>query len=375
MVPARPENSDHNMGPIQYRPLPHGRLAVSERPRERPMYVEAIAPARIDLAGGTLDIYPLYLFEEGGITVNIGIDVSSRVRLTPRADRSVRIRSVDTGLEQSARSAEELELGGPLDLVARLLRFYPPATGVDVETENRAPKGSGLGASSSLLIALSGALNALNETDLDGETIIRYGADLEAQNIRIPTGKQDYYAAFYGGVNAIHWGIRQNEVRKLLVSEEYLSALERRLILTFTGISHFSGATNWDMLRNYIENTGSTRRSMRIINETAHEMAAVLQDADLEGFARVLDREWQNRRSLAEGVSTPEIDAMMAAARSAGALAGKLCGAGGGGCMITFVQEGAQDAVKKALVDCGARLIPYRISRSGLQVRTVTEDE
>src|SRR5687767_12865176 len=106
------------------------------------MFVEAVAPSRIDLAGGTLDIYPLYLFEDGGITVNMGIDVGSRVRITPRPDRAVHVRSVDTGAKQSAPSVEQLELGGPLDLVARLLRFYPPATGVDVETENRPPKGS-----------------------------------------------------------------------------------------------------------------------------------------------------------------------------------------------------------------------------------------
>ncbi|MFN3650467.1 MAG: hypothetical protein ACK47B_12890 [Armatimonadota bacterium] len=331
------------------------------------MYVEAIAPGRIDLAGATLDIYPLYLFEEGGITVNMGIDVSSRVRLTPREDRKIRIRSVDTGLEQTAPELASLELGGPLDLVARLLKFYAPTTGLDVETENRAPKGSGLGASSSLLIAMSGALNELLGTDLDGETIIRYGADLEAQNIRIPTGKQDYYAAYYGGVNAIHWGIRRNEVRKLVVSEECIRTLEDRLILCFTGISHFSGATNWDMLRNYIENTGTTRGAMRTINETAHAMAEVLQNADFDGFARVLNQEWEHRRSLAEGVSTPEIDAMIAAASEAGAIAAKVCGAGGGGCMVTFVREGAQEAVRAALKEHGATIMPYRISE-GMKV-------
>lgn len=333
------------------------------------MYVEAIAPSRIDLAGGTLDIYPLYLFEVNGVTVNMGTDVHSRVRLTPRADAEIHLRSVDTGLQQHATSLDGLELGGPLDLVARLLRFYPPATGVDVETENRAPKGSGLGASSSLLIALSGALNELNGTGYDGENLIRWGADLEAQNINIPTGKQDYYPAFYGGVSAIHWGIRKNDVRRLLVSEETISTLESRLLLSFTGISHFSGATNWDMLRNYIENSGFTRAALRSIKETAHEMAAVLQAADFEGFARVLDREWQQRRSLAEGVSTPEIDAMMAAAAEAGAMASKLCGAGGGGCMITFVRDGAQEPVRRALESRGARVLPYRISREGLQVR------
>ncbi len=332
------------------------------------MYVEARAPARIDLAGGTLDIYPLYLFEVGGITVNIGIDLGSRVRLTPRADREVHIRSIDTGMTQSAPTVGELELDGPLDLVARILKFYPPQTGVDVETENRPPKGSGLGASSSLLIALSTALNELNGTGFNGETLIRYGADLEAQNIRIPTGKQDYYPAYYGGVSAIHWGIRENSVRKLLVSDETISTLERRLILSFTGISHFSGASNWDMLRNYIERTGNTRESLRTINETAHEMAQVLQDADFEGFARVLDHEWQHRRQLAEGVTTPEIDAMISDAAKAGASASKLCGAGGGGCMISFTEDGKQDAVRSALEAHGARILPFRISREGIQV-------
>ena len=332
------------------------------------MYVEAIAPTRIDLAGGTLDIYPMFLYEPDGTTVNMGIDVSSRVRLTPREDGRIRLRSVDTGDDQTADTVETLALRGSLDLVARLVKFYAPATGLDVETQNQAPKGSGLGASSSLLIALSAALNELNGTAFDGETLIRWGADLEAQSIEIPTGKQDYYPAFYGGVNAIHWGVRGNEVRRLLVSEDTIGTLERRLILTFTGISHFSGATNWDMLRNYIENTGATRASLRRINETAHDMEAVLQSADFDGFADVLDREWQNRRNLAEGVSTPAIDAMMAAAREAGAMANKLCGAGGGGCMITYVREGAQDAVRAALEAHGARQIPFRISRGGVHI-------
>lgn len=337
------------------------------------MYVEAVAPSRIDLAGGTLDIYPLYLFEPGGITVNMGIDVGSRVRITPRADREIHLRSVDTGWEQTAANIDELELGGPLDLVARLLKFYPPATGVDVETENRPPKGSGLGASSSLIIAVSGALNELNGLGLDGETIIRYAADLEAQIIRIPTGKQDYYAAYYGGVNAIHWGIRENRVQPLLVNDETIATLESRLILSFTGISHFSGATNWDMVRNYIEDTGSTKSALRTINTTAHEMASVLQSVDLDGFARVLDHEWQHRRGLAEGVSTPDIDAMIAATQEVGALASKICGAGGGGCMVTFVEEGAQEAVKDTLIRHGAQPIPFRISRGGMQVRRVEE--
>src|SRR5438477_5969764 len=156
------------------------------------MTVEATAPCRIDLAGGTLDIYPLYLFEEGGITVNIGIDLGSRVRVASRDDAAVSIRSVDTGAQESAPSIDALHLGGPLDLCARILRFYRPSGGVDVQVENRAPRGSGLGASSTLLIALSGALNHFNGTAYSPEEIIDIGAALAAQNIHNPTGKQDF---------------------------------------------------------------------------------------------------------------------------------------------------------------------------------------
>lgn len=237
--------------------------------------------------------------------------------------------------------------------------------------ENRAPRGSGLGASSSLLIALSGAMNALNRSGHDPEAIITFGADLEAQNIRIPTGKQDYYAAMYGGVNAIWFDVGGNRVERLMVDEAAVHTLETRLILSFTGISHFSGATNWDMLRNYIEGSGDTRQRMAGIKQTALAMREALQAGDFTAFASVLNEEWQNRRGLAEGVSTPEIDRMMAAARGAGAVASKICGAGGGGCMISFAAEGRQPAVIAALEAEGARHIPYRISRAGLEVRVV----
>ncbi len=332
------------------------------------MNVEAVTPCRIDLAGGTLDIWPLYLFLEGGLTVNIGIDLTSRVKIQPRADLRVSLRSIDTGLTLEADHVDDLPLGGPLDLVARAVRFYRPVTGIDLTCENLAPRGSGLGASSSLLICLSGALNAYNGVDPTPERLVECAANLEAQNIRIPTGKQDYYPPLYGGVNAIWFEVGGNQVEPLLVDEAAISTLERRLILTFTGISHFSGTTNWDMTRNYIEGSGETRARLAEIKETAVEMRDCLLEGDFDRFATVLDHEWQNRRLLAEGVTTPETDRMMAAAQRAGAQASKLCGAGGGGCMITFAPEAARGAVVAALEAEGARPLAYRIARRGLQV-------
>lgn len=332
------------------------------------MIVEATAPCRIDLAGGTLDIYPLYLFEDGGITVNAGISVRSHVRIETRDDDQIHILPQE-GLDPVAvDSPDDLPLGGPTDLLCRLVRFYPPQVGVNINASCEAPRGSGLGASSSILVSLSGALNEFNGAGFKRQQLIDWGAEIEAQSIRTATGKQDYYPAMYGGLNALWFDVRGTRVEPLVVNDEMLHALEDRLLLSFTGISHFSGATNWDMMKNYIDDVGDTREHMRQIKLTALRMREVLREGDLESFSEVLDHEWQNRRSLAAGVSTPEIDAMMAAAASAGATASKLCGAGGGGCMITFIREGARAEVEAALEARGAQMIPYELARGGLEV-------
>jgi len=333
------------------------------------MVIEAIAPNRIDLAGGTLDIYPLFLFEDDPITVNMAITLLSRVRITPRDDERIEIRSVDGGVSESAPNIDELQLGGRLDLIARLIRFYRPSCGITVETENQAPRGSGVGGSSALLIATSGALNELNENRLDRETLIRYGADLEAQNIGIPTGKQDYYPAFEGGVLGIKWGVRTHHAEQLIQDEDLLRELEDRLVLCFTR-EHSSSVTNWSMLSSYIGSApgSQTRRAMARIKATAHEMARVLKTGDLDGFAAALREEWANRRQLAPDVSDDQIDTLIESALTAGAQACKLCGAGGGGCMVSFVAPGTREAVEQALVRGGARLLPFKIARRGMTV-------
>lgn len=338
------------------------------------MEVRATAPNRIDLAGGTLDLYPLYLFEDGGVTVNVAINIESRVTVQTRKDREIHIYSLDTGAQRHSVDAAHLELGGDLDLVARVLKFYHHQDlGLDVYTENVAPKGSGLGASSALLIALSHALNVLGVDRRSEQEIIRVGANLEAQTIRIPTGKQDYYPATYGGVNAIWFDVDRERVERLIVSEETMEALEQRLILSFTGEPHDSAVTNWGMLRAYIENQGRTVANMKRIKQTALAMRQALLDGDFQALAALLAAEWENRRGLAPGVATPTTDRLMEAARQAGASASKLCGAGGGGCMVSVLAESdpeelavARRRVEEALTAEGARIMPFQIARSGV---------
>ena len=331
------------------------------------MLIQARTPTRIDLAGGTLDIPPLYLFEEGGITLNISITVHSEVTVELQ-DTGVDLVSRDTGASLHADSYDSLPMDGDLDLVARIVRFYRPGNGVRVETHCAAPKGSGLGASSSLLIALSGALNRAGGDRYTKDDMIRIGANLEAQCIGIPTGKQDYYGAMFGGVKAIWFEVDGDRVEPLIVDEAVLDDLESRLVLTFTGESHFSGSTNWSMFSGYINGSPGVRQAMREIKATALGMRNALREGDLRSFAGLLDHEWEHRKALADGVSTAQIERMVTAARGAGALASKICGAGGGGCMITLADHGNRSAVAKALEDAGAQVVPYRIDREGLVI-------
>ncbi|MCA1596164.1 MAG: hypothetical protein LC772_07035, partial [Chloroflexi bacterium] len=302
-----------------------------------------------------------------GLTINLSITLRSEVTLEP-LDSGVELISRDTGARVTASSYDDLEMTGDLDLLARIVRFYRPGGGVRVETHCQAPKGSGLGASSSLLIALSGALNRALGDKYTRADLIRIGANLEAQCIGIPTGKQDYFGAMYPGVKAIWFGVESDTVEPLVVDEATLQGMESRLVLTFTGQSHFSGATNWEMFRGYIDNAVGVRLALKQIKHTAVEMREALLAGDFNHFAALLNTEWENRKSLASGVSTPQIEHMVHAAQSAGAAASKICGAGGGGCMVTLTEAERRPAVERALEGAGATVLPFSIDREGLKV-------
>lgn len=335
------------------------------------MKISARTPNRIDLAGGTLDIYPLYLFLEGGYTLNAAIDLYSQVDLSPRDDDQFHFESVDFGTELLV-SRDDLLAGHADDSDFRLLvqgvKAYLPSQGLNIRSFNQAPKGSGLGASSALLIALSGALNQWNATYADGNTLLQRAADLEAWVLGIPTGKQDYYAALYGGLQAIHFdqaGVRREHIA---IPQKTLTQINAGLVLSFTGESHFSGTNNWNMMKRFIDDSGQTRKSLMAIRETSQALYHALCAGDLEQIYALLNQEWKNRQSLAEGVTTPQIEAMIAAANAAGARANKICGAGGGGCLLTLCEPGQREAIEAALVSTGAQIMHHQITSQGLQV-------
>lgn len=337
------------------------------------MKASVTAPTRIDLAGGTLDVYPLYLFEDGGLTVNAAINVYGHVTVEERPDDTrIHIRCEDTGIEETFASLTAMPMGGHLDLAKKALRFYHRQSdlrhGLNVTTRSEAPRGSGLGASSALLMALSSALNKIQDLGLSKERLIDLGANIEAQVLGVPTGKQDYFPPLFGGVCSIWFDVDGHQLERLDAGNDLIDWLNERLILTFTNINRNSSATNWAMLKRYVEREGDTVSHMRRIKEVAMALRQSLIAGDLDKFARLLAVEWENRKALAKGVTTPEIDAMIAAAAAQGARASKLCGAGGGGCMITYAEPGNVPAVREALANAGATLMPFRIVSEGIRL-------
>lgn len=338
------------------------------------MRISAVVPTRIDLAGGTLDLYPLYLFEDGGLTLNAAISVRGYVTIEERHDARIIIRSEDAGDEETFDSLEAMQtqMGGPLDLVKKALRFYCKQynhqRGLTVSLRGEAPRGSGLGTSSALLMALSSALNEIKRLGLDKDRLIDLGANIEAQVIDIPTGKQDYFPPLYGGICSIWFDVDGHRVERLDEGNDLIARLNERLILAFTNINRFSGVTNWAMIKRYIDKEGDTVAHMARIKNVALAMRQTLVTGDLDEFARLLAVEWENRKALADGVTTPEIDAMIDSAKAAGARASKLCGAGGGGCMITYAHLEDRPAVEAALENAGATLMPFRIVRRGIRL-------
>ena len=331
------------------------------------MKITVTAPTRIDLAGGTLDLHPLYLFFDDPLTVNASVDLRSRAVVTPLDGTKVRVNSEDLGIAIEADSPEKLPMG-QLGLLVRAVRFYAPQGGLELRTFSAAPKGSGLGASSSLLMSISMALGKFSGRNDSIEEIIHWGGALEAQNLRIPTGLQDYYGACLGGINGLRFGVRGTDISSLHPSENFARQLQEATIISFTGISHFSGTNNWNMLKRFIDREGDCVERMLAIESTAHDMWEALVDEDLQAVAKALGTEWKHRCGLAAGVTTQSIEAMMLAAKRAGALASKLCGAGGGGCMVTLAEPERRQEVIEALRGAGAQILESRLDTKGIEV-------
>lgn len=331
------------------------------------MRIEARAPTRIDLAGGTLDIWPLYLFHPGAVTVNCAVTRRARCVVETRPGRSIELISRDTGQRERFTSLSALEACGRyrLPLLAHLVRHFRPRGGLRIETDSEAPAGAGLGGSSAMAVALCAALDRLTGAGLGRVGWIHVSRDVEAVVIGAPAGTQDHYPAAFGGVAALHLETG-GEWRENLATDPV--ALERRLVVCYTGKPRQSAINNWRVFVAHLGGDRGVQRSLAAIAAIARAMREAIAREDWNEAGRLMREEWSFRKRALPAISTPTIDRILAAARRRGALAGKACGAGGGGCVALLIEPDARSEVERAVEQAGGALLDCRIDRRGVRV-------
>ena len=328
------------------------------------MQIASSAPTRIDLAGGTIDIWPLYLFHDGASTVNAAISLRAHVRVESRDQDGIELRSIDTGKRVSARHWSALEAAGDLPLLALIARHYRLESAT-VTTRGESPAGAGIAGSSALTIAACGALARWTGASSRPDDLLNVAMNVECQTIRVPTGVQDYRPALYGGIAAIELGVDGVRRAPLAVDPR---ELERRIVLAYTGAPRDSGTNNWEITKRHLDGDRHIFECFERIRDTAAVLRTALERGDWDEVGRQIAIEWENRKRLAPGVTTPTIDDLIARAVAAGASAAKVCGAGGGGCLFCFGPPHVRDAVADALASGGARLLDFRIETEGLRL-------
>jgi D-glycero-alpha-D-manno-heptose-7-phosphate kinase len=321
------------------------------------------------LAGGTIDIWPLYLFHPGATTVNFAVSLRARCRIEPRHDERIILESRDrrVSFETGLSEIESLAREERLELISKLVHFFKPDTGFHLVAESTAPAGAGLGGSSALAIACIGALNRLVGDRYPERKFIVIAANVETTVIRVPAGFQDYYGAFYGGANAIEFdaaGIRRHGI------EVEPAELERRVVICYTGEPRLSGTNNWEMFKTHVEGDPTIFNLFENVRDSAREMRQALAGGDWRRVGEVMRAAYPNRKRLAPNITTPHMERLVERAMSSGAVGAKVCGAGGGGCIAFLCDEGAKDSVSRALSsEEGAQVLDWSFARDGLVVR------
>lgn len=301
------------------------------------------------------------------MTVNFAVSILTRCRITRLAGQQIRLISLDTGKREEFSGLAELRSARRYQhpLAAHLIRFFAPEGGLEIETHSDSPAGAGISGSSALMIATTAALARFAGRKLEPEKIREIAQNVEAQLIHVPTGCQDYYPALHGGASAIH--LEPDGIHHKAIPVD-AGELDRRFLLAYTGAPRQSGINNWRVFQSHIEGDRKVFRNFERIGEIARAMHQALARADWKEVARLLRAEWTLRKTNAPRITTPLIDQLVKAAGARGALAAKVCGAGGGGCVLFLCEPEARDQVAAAIAAHGGQVLPARVAQEGLRI-------
>ena len=337
------------------------------------------APLRITFAGGGTDVAP-YPEEKGGKVLNCTIDKFAFATLQVVAENggTTSVESLDYNQKLLYSKPSDLLYNGVLDLVKAALRVLRPARNgghsqeaLHLYLHSDAPAGTGLGTSSTMAVALVGAFQRYLQQPWTSYEVAELAYRIEREELGLKGGRQDQYAAAFGGFNFIEFERGQTIVNPLKVQPDVLNELAYRLLLCYTGTGHFSPDIIEQQTRNYTEGKSETVEALDATKRLAIDMKNELLRGNLDEMGRLLDEGWKFKKRFTEAISNARIDALYAHARTAGALGGKVIGAGGGGYILLFCDFERRKQVAKAVTDSGGRVTDFSFEPNGLQTWSV----
>ena len=340
------------------------------------MIIRSKAPLRLGLAGGGTDVSP-YSDQFGGAILNATIGMYAYATIRPTDNGKITLHATDRNEHYELDATEQLTIDGKLDLPKgiynRIVRdFIKKPLSFELTTFVDAPPGSGLGSSSTLVVAIIGAFVEWLKLPLGEYDIAHLAYSIEREDLKMAGGKQDQYAATFGGVNFMEFFANDKViVNPLRVKEKWLHELENNLILFFTETSRLSSSIIEKQRENVSNKNQNSIDAMHSLKEQSQRMKEALLRGEIDQIGQILHYGWQHKKNMADGISNPMIDNIYETAMSAGATGGKISGAGGGGFMIFYAPYTNKYNVIKALNELGGKVMRYTFTNIGVTTWTI----
>jgi D-glycero-alpha-D-manno-heptose-7-phosphate kinase len=331
------------------------------------MRIRTRAPLRVSFAGGGTDVSP-FADEHGGSVLSATIDRYAYGSLEPRHDGQVSIESVDYGMVLDWPVDRPPALDGKLDLAKAAIAKLTGGNrdGFDVFLHSNAPPGSGLGSSSTVMVVLIGLLDNYLKLGLSEYEIAQLAFDLERVDLGIAGGRQDQYAATFGGFNFIEFERDRTIVNPLRIKDDCINELEHNLLLCYTGVTRASGHIIDDQRERYAGGEKDALDGLFTQKKLAIEMKNTLLKGQLDDFGALLGEAWEYKKKMSPLITNPFIDELYAEARSTGAIGGKVTGAGGGGYILFYCEFRKRHAVARHLAKMGASVTDFAFEPRGV---------
>jgi len=326
-------------------------------------YIRARAPMRIGIAGGGTDVDP-YLSQKGGYVLNTTITKYANCTITPKSGCVMSVHSTYYGRYEAPLDGGPLKLDGNQDLIKAVTNHFGIREGFDIVIESDVPAGSGLGGSSTMMVAMISAVSKWRRLDMDKDEIARLAYTLEREVIGLKGGRQDQYAAAYGGFNIMEMDAKGVRVRKLQISDDVKNELQYRSLLCYTGTSRESA----DIISSQIEsfNKGSNETALDESKRLAREIGKALVEGDIEEAGSLLHESWGYKKQFSEKISNKTINDLYDIAINSGAIGGKVSGAGGGGFMYFICEYDKKAAVAQELQKHGVKVTDFMFDPKGV---------